>query len=122
MRLLHVTPNYYPELKFGGPPQKIRALVCGLKELGHDVNVITFHSEQPRSRTQTLLDGVRVQYLPWIGYGLRQCPTSIRLMRDAIRASDVVHCYGLYNLLFPIAAHLACRTGLPYFLEPLGMY
>jgi glycosyltransferase involved in cell wall biosynthesis len=44
------------------------------------------------------------------------------MLATAIRQSDLVHCYGLYNLLCPAAAFVALRAGRPFVLEPLGMY
>jgi glycosyltransferase involved in cell wall biosynthesis len=40
----------------------------------------------------------------------------------AVRQSELVHCYGLYNLVCPAAALFAHRVGRPFVLEPLGMY
>ena len=122
MRILQVTPYYYPELKFGGPPQKIHTLGRGLVTLGNEVSVLTVHSEQPKSSQASVLDGIEVQYLPWVGKGTWQIPLDLGLIREAVRQSDVVHCYGLYNLLAPSTAFMARRLGCPYLLEPLGMY
>lgn len=122
MRILFVTPYYFPELKFGGPPQKMHALSCGLVRRGHQIQVVTFHSEQPRARHGELMEGVQVQYLPWVGRGLRQCPLDFRTLAAAVREADLVHGYGLYDLIGPAAAFLARRQRRPYVLEPLGMY
>jgi len=67
-------------------------------------------------------DRVSVQYLPWIGQGFRQWPLRRCVLFEAIRQADIVHCYGLYNALCPLAAWYAKRLQKPYFLEPLGMY
>lgn len=122
MCILFVTPYYFPELKFGGPPRKMHALSCGLLQRGHQVQVVTFHSEKPRARHCERMDGVRVQYLPWVGRGLRQWPLSFNPLAAAIREADLVHGYGLYDLIGPAAAFLARRQRRPYVLEPLGMY
>ncbi|MCX6896410.1 MAG: glycosyltransferase [Verrucomicrobia bacterium] len=122
MRILFATPYYFPELKFGGPPQKMHAFSRGLAQRGHEVQVVTFHSEQPRACRVELMDGVRVQYLPWFGRRLRQCPRNLRLLAEAVRWAELVHGYGLYDLIGPAAAHYARRHSRPYVLEPLGMY
>ena len=122
MRLLFATPYYYPEFKFGGPPRKIHALARGLTERGHQVRVLTFDFENRRSREQTRIEGVEVQRLPWIGRGLKQMPLNLRSIGDAAANVDAVQCYGLYNLLSPIVAYIARRSGRPFLLEPLGMY
>jgi glycosyltransferase involved in cell wall biosynthesis len=122
MRILFVTPYYLPEVKFGGPPKKIQALARGLAARGHVVKALTFDSEKPRSDRKTEIDGIEVQCLPWIGRGLKQLPTNFRLIRHAVAESDLVHCYGLYNLISPIASFIANRCHRPLLNEPLGMY
>lgn len=122
MRLLFVTPFYFPDLRFGGPPQKIHAVARGLTAAGHDVRVLTFdHSRRAAVETKQI-DGISVQYLPWRGRGLRQFPSDLEAIRRETQDADVVHCYGLYTALIPLAARAARRAGVPIVQEPLGMY
>jgi glycosyltransferase involved in cell wall biosynthesis len=122
MRVLQVTSIYYPEMKFGGPPQKIHDLSRGLVARGHEVHVVTLHSEEKRASYNRVIDGVQVQYLPWVGRGsLRLHGGFLKLWR-AIEWADIVHCYGLYSLLSPFAAFFSARLKRPFILEPLGMY
>ena len=86
------------------------------------MSVLTFFSEDPSRAEATRYDGVHVQYLPWVGRGLRQWPTDRRLITQAVAAADVVHIYGLYNSLTPLAARAAAQAGKPCVLEPLGGY
>ena len=122
MRILFITPYYHPQLKFGGPPQKIHSIACGLTLRGHDMRLATFDSENAANRERRSVDSIPVQYLPWIGKGLRQLPLDRRSLSTAIRGADLIHCYGLYNLICPIAMHFARRSRRPAVLEPLGMY
>ena len=122
MRILQVAQIYYPELKGGGPPEKIHALSRGLAARGHSVRVVTFHSERPKDGKCVTLDGIPVQYIPWIGRNERQIPVNLRLLTEAMRETDIVHGYGLYNLLCPRAVSVARRARRPFVLEPLGMY
>lgn len=121
VQILQVVSRYYPELQYGGPPQKIHDLSRGLEQRGHRVRVVTLHSTR-RKASKTYHDGIEVCYLPWLGWGTRQLPLGGGTLAAAVRESDVVHCYGLYNLLCPAAAALALRAGHPYLVEPLGMY
>ncbi len=122
MRILQITAAYYPELQFGGPPQKIHALSCGLVQRGHFVRVVTLHSQQRMAYHQADYDGVSVQYLPWLGTGTRQIPYHVGVLREWARWAQVIHVYGLYNLIGPAAALFAWRFHCPLVLEPLGMY
>lgn len=122
MRLLFVTPFYYPEHKFGGPPRKIHSLGRGLFKRGYQVRVLTFHSERPEGMDKVEVDGISVTYLPWFGRGLKQWPRKTFRMLQAVEWAELVHCYGLYNFLCPMAGRSAKRSSRPVVLEPLGMY
>ena len=121
MRVLQVAARYYPELQFGGSTQAIHGLSRGLARRGHNVRVVTLHSTL-RATRDVSQEGIAVHYLPWLGRGGRQIPLGWHTLAGAVRQSDVIHCYGLYNLLCPIAAYLARRAGRSLVLEPLGMY
>jgi glycosyltransferase involved in cell wall biosynthesis len=121
VRILQVTGVYYPELQFGGPPQKIHALSRGLAERGHDVRVVTLAHGQRSASHQTVVEGIPVQYLPWVGRKAWQLPLNWRVLAEAMRWAEVVHGYGLYNLLCPLAAWQTQRQGKPFVLEPQGM-
>jgi glycosyltransferase involved in cell wall biosynthesis len=121
MKILQVTTGYYPELQFGGPPQKIHDLSRGLQGRGHRVQVVTLHSTR-RAAAQAVQDGIPIRYLPWVGQGSWQVPGGWGALGGMVREADVVHGYGLYSLLCPAAAALAWRAGRPFILEPLGMY
>jgi glycosyltransferase involved in cell wall biosynthesis len=122
MRILFVTPFYYPEHKFGGPPRKIHALASGLMRRKFEVMVTTFDFANAKNRERSAVENIPVQYLRWIGKGLRQLPLDRRLLSSAISDAHVIHCYGLYNFLCPLAMQLAHRHHKPAALEPLGMY
>ena len=122
MRILQVTAAYYPELQFGGPPQKIHALSVALVRRGHEVRALTFHSGQPSAHQTMVYDGITVQYVPWLGWQARPVPGSLTAVQAGVQWAQLVHCYGLYNLLCPAAAWIAHCITRPYVLEPLGMY
>lgn len=122
MRILFVTPYYLPDLQFGGPPRKIHSIARGLARVGHTVRVLTFNHAERAARDEREMDGISVQYVPWRGRGLRQFPTSWARIRAQIERAEIVHCYGIYNLLCPIAARLSKSARTPFVIEPLGMY
>lgn len=122
MRILLVMGSYYPELQFGGPTQKLYELSVGLVERGHEVQVLTFHSDRSTPHPPTVIQGVTVEYLPWVGAGTWRVPTTLKPLSKLIRWSDVVHCFGIYSLLCSLAALASKRAGRPYLLEPMGMY
>ena len=138
MRILNVTASYEPFLEFGGPPVKVRALSEGLARRGHSVTVLTPDwGIEERQQKDTGLgaergpfgwkreqSGVQALYLPtWLRRrALSWNPAVKRFCRERLREFDVVHIFGLYDLLGPAVAR-ACRSrGLPYVVEPIGMF
>jgi glycosyltransferase involved in cell wall biosynthesis len=143
MRILNVTETYAPFLEFGGPPVKVRALAQGLARRGHAVNVLTAdwglekrlpsHSE---SDLQALgwdrspfgwrhaQEGVQSIYLPsWFRYRtLSWNPAVKRYCRARLQNFDVIHIFGIYDLLGPPVAAAALERKIPYVVEPIGMF
>jgi glycosyltransferase involved in cell wall biosynthesis len=139
MRILNVTQSYVPFQEFGGPPVKVRALSEGLAQRGHSVTVLTADwGLEERAKSQPELSnverspfgwrreekGVQAIYLPtWLRYrAMSWNPAVRRYCRARLQNFDVVHIFGLYDLLGPAVAS-ACRTqGIPYVVEPIGMF
>jgi glycosyltransferase involved in cell wall biosynthesis len=139
MRILNVTESYEPFLEFGGPPVKVRALSEGLARQGHTVTVLTadwglekrlqeqagkVSGERSPFGWRREENGVQAIYLPtWLRYrAVSWNPAVKRYCRARLKDFDVVHIFGMYDLLGP-AVGAACRKrGVPYALEPIGMF
>jgi glycosyltransferase involved in cell wall biosynthesis len=124
MRILHVSFAYPPFLSKGGPPEKVRAIGEGLAERGHAVTVLTVNH---RRRQRTIIkrsNAVEVVYLRTLARHRSATlnPSSLTFCRSRTGAFDVVHVYGLYDLLGPVAGYFCGRRRVPYVIEPLGMY
>lgn len=139
MRILNVTQTYFPFLEFGGPPVKVRSLSEQLVKLGHDVTVLTadwglqsrasaaaIRSSVERSPFGWRLEesGIEVIYLrSWLRYrALSWNPGITRFCRARLSNFDVVHIFGLYDFLGPAIAAVCRRSGIPYVVEPIGMF
>ncbi len=139
MRILNVTETYAPFLEFGGPPVKVRALSEGLARRGHQVTVLTadWGLEKRLQRQEEKItaerspfgwrrneNGVQAIYLPtWMRYRtVSWNPAVKRYCRARLQNFDVVHIFGLYDLLGPAVAAATRKRGLPYVLEPIGMF
>ena len=138
MRILNVTQSYAPFYEFGGPPVKVRALSEGLAQRHHQVTVLTADWGVEKRLTPAELvsaqrspfgwrmeeNGVQAIYVPtWFRYrALSWNPATMRYCRARLQNFDVVHIFGLYDLLGPTVAR-ACRAqGIPYMIEPIGMF
>jgi len=139
MRILKVTETYAPFLEFGGPPVKVRALAEGLVRLGHQTTVLTADwglekraeiqkdksaAERSPFGWRYRENGVEAIYLPtWLHY--RQVswnPAVHRYCRVWLPKCDIVHIFGLYDLLGPAVASACRKLGIPYVVEPIGMF
>jgi glycosyltransferase involved in cell wall biosynthesis len=139
MRILNVTQSYAPFFEFGGPPEKVRALSEGLAQLGHEVTVLTadwglerrmaeLPGEPPAENSpfgkQRKVQGVKAIYLAnWFHYRAASWnPALQRYLRARLQEFDVVHIFGLYDLLGPRTAAAAEKFNIPYVVEPIGMF
>lgn len=136
MRILKVVQAYYPFQEKGGPVVKVRALARGLAKRGHEVTVLTadlglrvlngskIKVERCEWGWRSGQDGVEVIYLPTLGHyrALTINSRVIRFCRASLRRFDLVHFYGLYDLLGPAVSYFCRRRGVPYVIEPMGMY
>jgi glycosyltransferase involved in cell wall biosynthesis len=139
MRILNVTQSYAPFFEFGGPPEKVRALSEGLAQLGHEVTVLTadwgldrrvaeLPGEPPVENSpfgkKREVRGVKAIYLAnWFHYHAASWnPALPRYLRARLQNFDVVHIFGLYDLLGPRTAAAARKLKIPYVVEPIGMF
>ena len=139
MRILSVTQTYFPFLEFGGPPVKVRSLSQQLAKRGHQVTVLTadwgLKSRASAAEVESSAErsawgwglaerGIEAIYLPnWLQYrAVSWNPGIAKFCRARLRNFDVVHIFGLYDLLGPSAAEACRRSGVPYVVEPIGMF
>lgn len=123
MRILHVTQTYHPFLERGGPTVKVRSIAEGLTRRGHRNMVLTSWYGRPFRSRRLDVNGVEVVYLRPRGTyrALTLNSGLLKFCRSELSGSDMIHIYGLYDLLGPVVAHYASRRGIPYVIEPLGM-
>jgi glycosyltransferase involved in cell wall biosynthesis len=136
MKILMTAESYYPFLDKGGPAVKIRAIALGLARLGHRVTVLTsdwgfqpslvspaISSEKVRFGWRMQESGVEALFLPSIA-NYRTVSVNPRVLAFAgrVREYDVVHIYGLYDLLGPAVTLFCRRNHIPYVVEPMGMF
>src|SRR5713101_2562972 len=139
MRILKVTETYAPFLEFGGPPVKVRALAEGLAQRGHGVTVLTADlglekraeiqgekvaTERSPFGWRWRINDVEAIYLPtWLHYRrVSWNPAVGRYCRVWLPKFDIVHIFGLYDLLGPAVAAACRKRAIPYVVEPIGMF
>ena len=131
-----MTQSYYPFLDMGGPTVKVRALARGLAAAGHEVTVLTadLGFDQARREVADAIpgrwgfeareDGVEAIYLRTRARyrSLTWNQGVAAFCRERLGAFDLAHIYGLYDLIGPRLASTCRRMGLPYVVEPMGMF
>jgi glycosyltransferase involved in cell wall biosynthesis len=136
LRLLHLTQAYYPFLDTGGPAAKVQAIAKGLARRGHHVTVLTADLgfgrpggpvppvEQNRWGWRIERDGVETIYLYTRARyrALTLNPGVLSFARVQLGGFDLVHIYGLYDLLGSAVGHFCIQRKIPYVIEPMGMY
>ena len=136
MRVLKVVQSYFPFQEQGGPVVKVRALAHGLAERGHEITVLTADLGLKKAAGGLVSfrsckwgycaeeNGIKAIYLSTIARyrALTLNPGVIGFCRASLRQFDLVHFYGLYDLLGPSVSHFCRKEGVPYVIEPMGMF
>jgi glycosyltransferase involved in cell wall biosynthesis len=136
MQILKLTQSYYPFLDKGGPTVKVRALARGMAAAGHQVTVLSA-DQGFDAATQKIVnaipsrwgfeaheDGVQAVYLRTRARyrALTWNPGVAAFCRERLASYDLIHVYGLYDLLGPQIAKACRRLSRPYVVEPMGMF
>ncbi len=136
VRILKVVQAYFPFQESGGPAFKVPALARELVRRGHQISVLTadlgldqhngfsMNVQKCKWGFQSERDGVQAIYLPtWLRYrALTVNPRVVEFCREFLEKVDLVHFYGLYDLLGPAVSYFCRRRNIPYVIEPMGMY
>jgi glycosyltransferase involved in cell wall biosynthesis len=135
MRILKTVQSYFPFQERGGTVFKVRAIAQGLARRGHQITVLTadlgIRSRNPRGQFERCEWGWRLEeggvesvYLSTLARyrALTLNPGAMRFFAAALDRFDLVHIYGMYDLLGPAAGYFCRRRRLPCIVEPMGMY
>jgi len=126
MRILHISPSYYPAFKYGGPIQSVHLLNRALAKKGVNVEVFTTNAgleENKEIKTNKLieLDGIKVKYFNYYGY--EHYTFSPQMFLDLLmneRNYDLVHITAVWN--FPVLAGsiVSLMYKKPFIISPRG--
>jgi glycosyltransferase involved in cell wall biosynthesis len=136
MRILKVVQSYFPFQDQGGPVVKVRALAHGLAKRGHQVTVLTADLGLKKTDGFNMPfatckwgycaeeNGVKAVYLSTVAHyrAMTLNPGVIGFSRASLRQFDMVHFYGLYDLLGPAVSYYCRNQNVPYVVEPMGMF
>ncbi len=134
IKLLIISPSYYPAFRFGGPIQSVHLLNKALVKKGVIVDVITTDAGQNENYKFTrlqdykidkdgfyLIDAVRVKYLSFVGY--EHYNFSLTLVKEIwkrIENYDLVHITAVWNFPVLVGAVISLIKKKPYIISPRG--
>ena len=127
LRILQISPHYYPAVRYGGPIRSVHALAKALVDRGNEVHVFTSSMDGPENvelppKLPVSLDGVQVHYFPVrLLRRLCWCPSMTASLKIQASSFDVMHLHSVFQWPTYAAARVASSVGLPYLVAPRGM-
>lgn len=145
IKLLHISPSYFPAFRFGGPIQSVHLLNKSLVKKGVKVDVLTTKAgltveqrekikERSNSEGWCLVDsassdksdyavtsGVRVKYLSFVGY--EHYNFSIQMVKEIwkiIDDYDIVHITAVWNFPVLVGSVISFVKNKPYIISTRG--
>jgi len=131
MKLLCVTPSYWPAFRYGGPIASNHNLNKALVNKGIDVTVYTTNvglgNETPLNQ-EINVDGVKVTYFTFVKFfeflGSTGWQFSLKLthaLRRNLNNFDLVYLPAVWNYPTTIAAYYCRKYRKPYIVAPKGV-
>ena len=125
MKILHVSPSFYPTRAYGGTIRSSYGLCRGLTQLGCEVRVLTTDTDgigrnlQVANDRDVAVDGLQVRYCHKL---FRNSVSAglLRVLGEYIEWADVVHLIAVYSFpTFPTLAYCR-RLQKPLVWSPRG--
>ena len=123
-RILYVSQACIPYLDKGGLAIRVWSMARQLARHGWPVTILTARHGSRGPTTVRRIEGVEVVYLRSVAryHSLTVNPDAWTFGRTRPRGFHLAHIFGLYDLLGPVVAWWCRRHGIPYVVEPMGMY
>ncbi|MBI5401663.1 glycosyltransferase [Candidatus Wolfebacteria bacterium] len=126
MKILHITPTYFPAIRYGGPIKSVHELNKWLVKKGVEVIVYTTNADGPSVLDVPVnqpvdVDGVKVFYFKnffsrWFySFKMHQA------IAKNVKNFDIVHITGVFLAISTLGAHYARKYKKPYVISPRGV-
>lgn len=129
LKILSISPGYFPAIKFGGVVTAVHGLNKALVEAG--CSVTCFSSTCSLDETQSwtmpiMVDGVEVwyfDYIKWLeGPNHWQCSVALwKALNSQVPKFDIVHINCIWNFPSSAAAYVCRKLNKPYVITLHGM-
>lgn len=130
MKILCVSPGYFPAFRFGGPVASVHGLNKALVKKGIDVTV---YATNAGLRNDVLVDqevdveGVRVTYFSFAKLleftGTTGWQFSLKMtkaLKSELKKFDLVHIHAVWNYPTAVATYYCMKYDIPYIIAPRG--
>ena len=130
MRVLQVTPFFYPALAYAGISKVSYQISKELAKRGHEVTVYTTDSLDEHSRIKdpyVCEDGIEITYFKNLSnflaykYRLPIPLTMARTIEKELESFDLIHLHSLRTIQNVLIHHYAKAYGIPYILHLHGI-
>lgn len=124
LKVLHLTPSFFPASYYGGPIRSSLALCTELARLGCDVRVLTTNANGPRivaaaTGEEVTLNGFRVMYCARL-MEPDLAPSLLWRLPFWIRWADIVHITGVFSYPTPPGLAASVLLKRPVVWTPRG--
>src|SRR3989338_10325400 len=127
MKILHITPSYYPAFKYGGPIESVHLLNRALVKQEISVDVLTTDSGL-KDRNDIVLNewiyhnGVHVKYVRcYFNERYAFSPLVLNILLSQVKNYDLVHLTALWSFPVLAGANVCLLYKKPYLISPRGM-
>ena len=132
MKILEITPYFYPSFVYGGPPRIVYEVCKRLANKGHEVTIYTTDAYGKNKRvdfpqkTPVMIDDIRVYYLKnlanflFSNFNIFLTPQIVPLLRKNIKNFDVIHLTEYYTFQNVVASYYAKKFNVPYVVSAHG--
>ncbi|RJQ43497.1 MAG: glycosyltransferase [Nitrospiraceae bacterium] len=131
MKLLCISPGYWPAFQYGGPIVSVHNLNKTLIKAGIDVTVYATNAGlngTVQVNREVTVDGLKVIYFDFLKYfefvGSTGWQLSLSLnnaLKKNLKSFDLVHIHAVWNYPSGAAAHYCRKYDKPYMITPRGM-
>lgn len=130
MKILCVSPTYWPAFEYGGPIQSLHLLNKGLVNNGIEITVYTTNKGQSSDlevNKKAKLDGIDIVYFSYINFfeflgttGWHFSLPLISELKHNLKQYNLVYILSVWNFTSAITAYYCNKYNIPYIISPRG--
>jgi glycosyltransferase involved in cell wall biosynthesis len=127
MKILHITPAFFPSVRYGGPIWSVLGLSKALVSRGHQVGALTTSSDgrisSPDLENRTIdFEGIQVRFCKTtILHNYFYAPAMNRIFKSMRSRWDIIHIHCMHVWPTALMSKALRNSQFPYVISPRGM-